>query len=216
MKRAHGIPSIFRDDHLVGNALKSGPEFSILQRQGQRQSLSSGDRGRDRDRRAEILPGDRGTLVAILPIVLGIAQPALSSGAFSFARPFLFAVPLVAFPIAFPVARGTRRGTRRSRCARQLHPHFRRRRRRRRRRRVDRREQPRMPRGGKGGSKNQERERERERERKREIARSMSPRSIASKRNSREKLALVPSRQGGRGEENLRESVASPSRVAWP
>lgn len=101
------VPSVFRDDHLVRDALESGPELPILQRQGQRQSLTPRDRGR----RSESLSRDRTPLFAILSILLR-TRPTLPS-ALPLAIPLLFAFPL-ALAIAF-VTRRTRWRTRRSR-----------------------------------------------------------------------------------------------------
>jgi len=108
------VPSIFCDDHLVRDALESGPELPIFQRQRQRQSLIP----RDRDRRAEILSRNRTPLFAILSI-LHRTRPILSSAAISLAISLLLAFPF-ALAIAF-VARRTRWRTRRSRRARRLH-----------------------------------------------------------------------------------------------
>ena len=60
-------PSVFRDDHFVGQALELGPQVSVLERQGESQSLVPGD-----GHGAEILPGNHRPLVApLLVIVLG-------------------------------------------------------------------------------------------------------------------------------------------------
>ena len=60
-------PSVFRDDHFVGQALELGPQVSVLERQGESQSLIPGD-----GHGAEILPGNHRPLVApLLVIVLG-------------------------------------------------------------------------------------------------------------------------------------------------
>lgn len=104
------VPSVFRDYHLVRDALESGPELPILQRQGQRQSLIPRDRGR----RSESLSRDRTPLFAILSIFLR-ARPVLPS----LAIPLLFAFPLT-LPIAL-MTRRTRWRTRSSWSACRLH-----------------------------------------------------------------------------------------------
>lgn len=109
--RTH-VPSIFSDDHLVRDALESGPEFPVFQRQ--RQPLTPRDRGR----RPEALSRDRAPLFAILSI-LHRTRPTLPSAALSLAISLLLAFPFT-FPIAL-VTRGTRWRTRRSRRARRLH-----------------------------------------------------------------------------------------------
>lgn len=100
-------PSIFRDNHFIGQTLELGPQVSVLERQRKRQSLIPAD-----SHGTKVLPRNHRPLVASLFVVLLGSRPTLSSSAVPFPSTIFVHFPLaISFTTGWPCWR-----TRCSRC----------------------------------------------------------------------------------------------------